>query len=53
MHETDKTKLPDQTKLRLYEIKNIENFLNEINERKSCSKKLNKYLIIFDYTDKF
>ena len=46
-------KFSDQTKLRLYEIKNIENyFINEINERKSCSKKLNKYVTIFDYTDK-
>ena len=39
MHETDKTELTDQTKFRLYEIKNIENcFINEINERKSYSK---------------
>ena len=53
MHEIDKTKLTDQTKLRLYEIKNIENyFINEINERKSYSKKLNKYVTIFDYIDK-
>ena len=53
MYEIDKTKLLDQTKLRLYEIKNIENyFINEINERKSCSKKLNKYFTIFDYIDK-
>ena len=53
MHEIDKTKLSDQTKLRLYEIKNIENyFINEINERKSYSKKLNKYVTIFDYIDK-
>ena len=53
MHEIDKTKLSDQTKLRLYEIKNIENyFINEINERKSCSKKLNRYVTIFDYIDK-
>ena len=53
MHETDKTKLSDQTKLRLYEIKYIENyFINEINERKSYSKKLNNYVIIFDYIDK-
>ena len=53
MHEIDKTKLTDQTKLRLYEIKNIENyFINEINERKSCSKKLNRYVTIFDYKDK-
>ena len=52
MHEIDKTKLTDQRKLRLYEIKNIENyFINEINERKSCSKKLSKYVIIFDYMD--
>ena len=53
MHEIDKTKLKDQTKLRLYEIKNIENyFINEINERKSCSKKLSSYVTIFYYIDK-
>ena len=53
MHEIDKTKLTDQTKLRLYKIKNIENyFINEINERKSYSKKLNKYVTMFDYIDK-
>ena len=50
MHEIDKTKLTDQTKLRLYEIKNIENyFINEINERKLYSKKLSRYVTIFDY----
>ena len=53
MHEIDKTKPSDQTKFRLYEIKKIENyFINEINERKSYSTKLNKYVIIFDYIDK-
>ena len=53
MHEIDKTKLTDQTKLRLYEIKNIENyFINEINERKSYSKKLSRYVTIFDYIEK-
>ena len=53
MHEIDKTKLTDQTKFRLYEIKKVENcFINEINERKSCSKKLNKYVTTFDYIDK-
>ena len=53
MHEIDKTKLTDQTKFRLYEIKNIENyFINEINERESYSKKLSKYVTIFDYIDK-
>ena len=53
MHEIDKTKLSDPTKYRLYEIKKIENyFINEINERESYSKKLSKYVIIFDYIDK-
>ena len=53
MHEKDKIKLSDQTKFRLYEIKKIENyFINEINEKKSYSKKLNKYVTIFDYIDK-
>ena len=53
MHEIDKTKLSDQTKFRLYEIKKIENyFINEINERKSFNEKLNKYITIFDYIDK-
>ena len=53
MHEIDKTKLTDQTKLRLYEMKNIENFfINEINEKKSCNKKLSRYVAIFDYIDK-
>ena len=53
MHEIDKTKLSDQTKYRLCEIKKIENyFINEINERKSYSKKLSKYVTIFDYIDK-
>ena len=37
----------------MYKIKKIENyFINEINERKSYSKKLNKYVTIFDYIDK-
>ena len=46
-------KLSDQTKFRLYEIKKIEkHFINEINERKSYSKKLNKYVGVFDYIDK-
>ena len=31
----------------------IENyFIKEINQRKSCSKKLNKYVAAFDYIDK-
>ena len=53
MDEIDKIKLSDQTKFRLYEIKKIENyFINEINERKSCSKKLSKYVTTFDYIQK-
>ena len=53
MHEIAKTKLSDQTKLRLYETKKIENyFINEINERKSYNKKLSKYVTIFDWIDK-
>ena len=53
MHEINKNKLSDQTKFRLYEIKKIESYLiNEINETKSCSKKLSKYITIFDYIDK-
>ena len=53
MHEIDKTKLSDQTKYRLCEIKKIDNyFINEINKRKSYNKKLSKYVTIFDYIDK-
>ena len=52
MHDIDKTKLSDQTKFRLYEIKKIDNyFINEINQQKSYSKKLGKYVAIFDYID--
>ena len=53
MHEIDKTKLSDQTKFRLSEIKEIENyFINEINQQKTYSKKLSRYVTIFDYVDK-
>ena len=49
----DKTDLSEQTKFRLDEISKIENyFIEEINQRKSCSKKLNKYVTTFDYIDK-
>ena len=52
MDEIDKTKLSDQTKFRLDEIKNIENyFCEEINQRKLYSKKVNKYLTTFNYID--
>ena len=49
----DKTVLSEQTKFRLSEIIGIENyFYQEINQRKSCSKKLNKYVTTFNYIDK-
>ena len=49
----DKTNLTNQTKFRLDEISKIENyFIEEINQRKSCSQKLNKYVTTFDYIDK-
>ena len=49
----DKTNLSEQTKFRLSEISGIENYYyQEINQRKSCSKKLNKYDTAFDYIDK-
>ena len=48
----DKTNLSKQTKFRLNEIIGIENyFYQEINQRKSCSEKLN-ILSSFDYIDK-
>ena len=49
----DKANLSEQTKFWLSEIIGIENyFYQEINQRKSCSKKLNKYVTTFDYIDK-
>ena len=49
----DKTILSEQTKFRLSEIIGIENYFHqEINQRKSCSKKLSKYVTTFDYIDK-
>ena len=54
LNETDKANLTDQTKFRLNEISKIENYFNsEINQKKSCSKKLSKYVATFDYIDKF
>ena len=48
----DKTDLSEQTKFRLDEIIKIQNyFIEEINQRKSSSRKLNKYLAVFDYID--
>ena len=45
--------MAEQTKSRLDKITGIENyFYEEINQRKSCSKKLSKYVAAFDYIDK-
>ena len=53
LEEIDKTVLSEQTKFRLSKIIGIENYVyQEINQRKSCSKKLNKYITAFDYIDK-
>ena len=49
----DRTDLSEQTKFRLDEISKIENyFIEEINQRKSCSKELRRYVAAFDYIDK-
>ena len=49
----DRTDLFEQTKFRLDEISKIENYFHEeINQRKLCSKTLNKYVAAFDYLDK-
>ena len=53
MNKIDKTNLTDQAKFRLNEISKIKNdFNSEINQTKSWSEKLSKYIAAFDYTDK-
>ena len=53
MNEINKINLSEQTKFQLSEIIEIENYFHqEINQRKSYSKKLNKYVTAFDYIDK-
>ena len=48
----DRTNLTNQIKFPLDEISKIENYsIEEINQRKSCSKKLSKYVAVFDYID--
>ena len=52
LKQLSKTNLAEQKKFRLSEIIGIENYFHqEINQIKSCSKKLNKYLTAFDYID--
>ena len=53
MNEIDKKNLTDQTKYRFNKISEIDNYFNqEINKKKWCSKKLSKYVTVFDYIDK-
>ena len=45
--------MSEQTKYRLNEIIRIENYFHqEINQRKLCSKKINKYVTAFNYIEK-
>ena len=49
MNEIGRTNLTDRTKFRLNGISKIKNYFNsEINQRKSCSKKLSKHVAVFD-----
>ena len=49
----NKINLSEQTKFRRSEIIRIENYFHqEINQRKPCSEKLDKYVTTFDYIDK-
>ena len=53
MNEINKINLSEQTKFRLGEIIGIENYFHhEINQRKSYSKELSKYVTSFHYIDK-
>ena len=45
--------MPEQTKFRLSKIIRIKNcFYQEINQKKSCGKKVSKYVTTFDYIGK-
>ena len=53
MNEIDQTKLSDQAKFRLDEIRKIENYFHEeINQRKLSTEILSKYVTTFNYIDK-
>ena len=48
-----KINLSEQKRFRLDEISKIENyFIEETNQRKSCSQELNKHITTSDYIDK-
>ena len=53
MNGINKANFSQQTKFLLNEISKIEDYFHQdINQRKSCSKKLSKYVTTFDYIDK-
>ena len=53
MNVINKINLSEQTKFRLSETSGIENYFHqEVNQRKSYSKKLYKYVTAFNYIDK-
>ena len=53
MNEINKVTLSEQAKFRLSEIIGIENYFHQkIDQRKLCTKKLSKYVTVFDYIDK-
>ena len=53
MNNLNVIELTDANKYRLDEINKIRDYFNnEIKERKDIIKKLNKYLVSFDYLDK-
>ena len=53
MNEINKINLSEQTKFWLSKTIRIENYFHqEINQRKSSSKKLTKYVTTFDYIEK-
>ena len=55
MNKLNSAEIPlnDQTKFRLNEINTIKDYFNtEIEERKTMSRKLSKYIAAFDYIDK-
>ena len=53
MDEINKTNFSEQTKIWLSEIIGIDTYTHqEINQRKSCSKIIIKYVTAFDYIDK-
>ena len=53
MNEFNRANLEENTRFRLSEITATENYFHEeINQKKSCSKKLNKYVTACDYINK-